>query len=281
MRSMGGYRSGHFFVLIATLLIASLLTGCDLVTGPTPTPTLVPTQVVQATPTATSLKVSTPTPAPTRTPAPTATPFDLAQALGIPPLDTLLARSTSLTEYSFNYKVMQEENGAIVLSGKAYVKGTRLRQELFVQGQRAVIFTDSKRSLYQILFSDQKTAVKLDPSDIGNQAVNPSESVLALRQDSQLVSAEIMHGESSAVFAITTPEATLKYWVWIEKGLPLRIETVANDGQAILDFSDYSFGPQPDELFELPKGTKIVEAATNQPKLPDAGPVIPTPSRTY
>ena len=38
--------------------------------------------------------------------------------------------------------------------------------------------------------------------------------------------AEIMHGESSAVFEITTPDATLKYWVWIEKGLPLRIEAV-------------------------------------------------------
>ncbi len=259
MRSMGRYWSGPFFVLIA-LLISPLLAGCDLVTGPTPTATPIPTPVVQV--------------------APTATPYDLAKALGIPPLETLLAKSTDVTEYSFNYKVMEEDNGPIIISGKAYVKGTKLRQELFIQGQRAVIFTDSKRSLYQVLFSDQKTAVKLDVGDIGNQAVNPSESVQTLREKSQLVSAEIMHGESSAVFEMTTTDATVKYWVWIDKGLPLRIEAVANTGQAILDFSDYRFGAQSDELFELPQGTKIVEVASNQPKLPNAGPAIPTPSRS-
>ncbi len=280
MRSMGRCWSGPFLAL-AALLLTLPLAGCDLVAGLAPTPTPVPTPVVQVIPTATPTPVSTPTPAPTATPLPTATPYDLAKALGIPPLDTLLARSASLTEYSFNYKVMEEDGGPSIISGKAYVKGTKLRQELFVQGQRAIIFVDSSRPLYQILFSDQKTAVDLNVGDIGNQAVNPSESVETLRQNSQLVSAEIMHGESSAVYEITTADARIKYWIWIDKGLPLRIETVATGGQAILDFSDYHFGPQPDELFELPQGTKIVEAATNEPKLPDTGPAIPTPSRTY
>jgi len=281
MRSTRRYWLGLLAAVIPTLLLATpLLAGCGLA-APSPTPTPIPTtQILRPVSTATRVAM-TPSPSPTRAPASTPTPYDLGAALGIPPLDTLLAKSENLTEYTFNYKVIPEEAGPIIMSGKAYVKGTKLRQELFVQGQRAVIFADSRRALYHILYSDQKTAVKLDLSKIGNQAVNPNESVQSLRDSSRLISAEIMHGESSAVFEVTTPEATLKYWIWVAKGLPLRIEAVAKGQRVILDFSDYRFGAQSDMLFELPPGTKIVEAATSQPTMPNTGPAIPTPSKTY
>lgn len=245
-------RTKNLFLMTALLTVLALLLASCAPAAPTTAPTHAPTTVPTV--------PVTPTLAATATPKP---------AAGVSPSD-LAAKAKGITEYSFDFKVTAV---GMTMTGKNYVKGDKLRQETTVAGMKAVTLVDfSKKTAYTVM-TEQKMAVKVDFSQEAS-AERPGERVAALPSDAKLVGTETIGGKSAAVFQFSSGEGPVKLWIWTERGVPLKVETTSAGREAVMEFSNYEFGPLADSLFELPAGVQVVDVPAAIPGMP-GGPPAP------
>ena len=209
-------------------------------------------------------------PAPTATaPSPTKPATTTAPAGGVSITD-LANKAKGATEYSFNTKIT---SAGQAVSSKAYVKGTKMRNEMTVAGQKAVILLDLASKVAYTLLAEQKMAMKMDFSQAAANVENPGDKMDSLPSDSKFVGTDTVDGKPAAMYDVPSSQGTSRMWVWTERGLPLKVETTTPRGTTVVEYTDYQFGPQPDSLFELPPGTQVVDLPTGIP-----GILGPTPA---
>ncbi len=151
------------------------------------------------------------------------------------------------------------------LTAKTFVKSTKMRQEMSVGGQSTVLLADLANKVAYMVMVDQKMAMKLDASQAMDKAENPGERVGALPNTAKLVGTEVVDGKPAAVYEVSEASGTSKFWIWTERGLPLKIESSTPQGKSVVEFTDYKFEPQPDSLFVLPPGVQVVEMPAGIP----------------
>lgn len=271
--------------LVALVLALALAaTAC----GPAPAPAATETPPAKAAAVATSAPSPTPIPpsptaAPTATPkpaaptatkaaaaTPTAKPAATAQTAG-GPLADLLARAKGTTDYSYDY-TMSLSN--MKMSGTAYVKGSKMRQEMDLGGMKTVTLMDFSKKVAYTLLPDGKTATKMDLSATATtSSQTPGDQVSSLPADAKVIGTETVDGKPATIVQATVSGYTQKIWVWTERGLPLKFEMNTGSGLVTAQFSNYKFGPQADNLFELPAGVQVTEGPTGAPG------AAPTPKR--
>ena len=222
-----------------------------------PTPTQVPPAPTTP-PTPTAVPTATPIP-PTPTLAPTATTSPSPTPTAVRALDSriaaLLAKSAGISEYSYDFKM---NLSGIDLSGTAYVKGAKMRQETMIAKTKIVQFLDMAKKVMYTLSPDGKTATRMDLSQMAaGQSQTPGDMVSALPADTQIVGTETIDGKKATIIQAVVKGLTQKIWVWDEKGLPLKYEMTVGSDEVSASFSNYKFAAQPDKLFELPKGVTI------------------------
>lgn len=260
------------FIAGAALALIISASACGQPAASNVTPAAAPTKAaaaatVAATPTQ-------PAPAPTK---PAATPTTAAASptkpasAGATSLADLTNKAKGNTEYSVSSKISVAGQA---ISSKTYTKGDKTRQEMTIAGQKTVMLLDQTSKTAYTLLEAQKSAIKLDFSKAVSDIENPTENVASLPKDAKFIGNETLDGKSASVFEVTTTEGTGKIWIWTERGLPLKVENPAAGGKAIIEFTDYQFGPQPDSLFVLPEGTQILDIP--MPNLPGN---IPVPGR--
>ena len=264
---------------ILVLALALAITACGSTPAPTatataPTKAATPTAVATVAPSPTPVPPS-PTAAPTATPKPaapsattaaaattTAKPAATDQAAG-GPLAELLARAKGTTEYSYDYTMSLSSTK---MAGKAYVKGSRMRQEMDLGGIKMVTLMDFSKKVAYTLLPDGKTATKMDLSaTAAASSQTPGDQVSSLPADAKVIGTETVDGKPATIIQVTVGGYTQKYWVWTERGLPLKLEMNTGSGLVTAQFSNYKFGPQADNLFELPAGVQITEGPTGAP----------------
>ncbi len=251
------------WLLLGTALSALLTAGCA---AAAPSQPAAPPAAAAPLTTA-AVSTNTPMPSPSATPAPTAT----STAASGPSVADLAARARQNTEYSFTLRVTA---AGVSYSGKTYVKGMKIRQEASVGGQNVIFILDGEQKVAYVVMVDQKTAMKVDFSQIASQVENPVEQVSALPPDVRYVGTETVDGKTAAVYEVVSGQTKSKMWIWTERGLPLKIQADSPSGPATVEFLDYQFGPQPDSLFELPPGVQVTEIPGG---LPTMVPVPPKP----
>jgi outer membrane lipoprotein-sorting protein len=218
-----------------------------------PSPTPVPPTATPVPPTPTT------PPTATRTPVVTPTPARLSNAIV-----SLLARSKGITEYSFDLKLSVSAGGktAEVIAGTYYVKGTRYRLEMEMEGIEVHSVGDySTRTIYTWL-PGQKTARKAQMTEpTPGQAQTPSDVVSTLSPDAKIIRTERIDGKAATVIETSTKSSTasILIWIWDEKGMPLKLETQTSGATVTATYSSYKFAKQADSLFVLPKGMTIRE----------------------
>lgn len=156
------------------------------------------------------------------------------------------------------------------MTTKSYIKPTKMRQDATVSGQTVTILVDLTKNLAFMLMPEQEIAVKLDFSEAAAQINNPVEEVSSISSDAQLVGSEIVDGKQATVYEYRVGSASTRLWIWTERGLVLKQVTTEGGDTSLVEFTDYSFDPIPDNIFELPPGTEIVE-------LPGMGPGVMLP----
>lgn len=267
-----GFSRGTLAVILALSLV--FIVACAQPAAAPTAPAATPTKpAAVSTPTAPPPAAATPQAKATQAPAaasPTKPPATSAPA-GVSVAD-LANKAKGATEYSLTTKMTA---GGQTISSKTYVKGTKTRSEATIGGQKAVTLLDVSTKVAYTLLADQKMAMKLDFSQAAASAENPGEKIGSLPSDSKFVGSETVDGKAAAVYEVPTPQGTAKMWIWTERGLPLKVETSTSQGKAVIEYTEYQIGPQPDSLFELPPGTQVVDLPTGIPGIQGTIPVPP------
>jgi outer membrane lipoprotein-sorting protein len=191
--------------------------------------------------------------------APTATP---APAPAAPGLSQLAERARGVSEYSFD---TQMTVAGETLTARYYMKGDGMRQEMSVGGMRSILLIDMSQGTAHMLMPDEKMAMKIDFSEAMAEIEAPGELVGSLPASARQVGTETIDGKEAAVYEVTEGPNQGKFWLWTERGLPLKVEAESPEGKVSIVFTNYQFGPQPDSLFELPPDTEVIEFPINIP----------------
>ena len=268
---MPHYRSFSIVAIILALVVALGACGSSTPASPTAAATAAPTKAASPTappPTMTPLSSTLPTSTVAAAPTGAISPSELA------------AKARTASEYSFDLKISAPGQN---LTGKMYVKGTKLRVEANIAGQSSVLISDTATKVSYMTVAGQNMAMKVDFGQVAAEAPNPSEQVTRIPADAKFVGNETIDGKPAAVYETNTPPSTVtsaqgvtRYAIWIERGLPLRIETTTAAGKTTIEFSNYQFSPQPDSLFQLPPGTNVIDVLSSLTN-PLGGLPIPTP----
>ena len=213
--------------------------------APSPAPTSqAPT--VQAKPAATAAPTATSTPEPAAKPTTAAAPS----------ASQLSEKAKGLTEYSFDAHI---DAAGQTITATYHVKGDKIRQQISVAGQESALLLDTTKQTAYMLLPAEKMAMKLDFSQAASRMENPGQRAKSLPANARVVGTETIDGKQAVVYEVPDGAGQGKFWMWADRGLPLKIETSTPEGKVTVLFTNYDFSSQPDSLFELPADTEIVD----------------------
>lgn len=89
---------------------------------------------------------------------------------------------------------------------------------------------------------------------------SPTSDVSGIMDYSPIITGtETIDGKVCQVISFDqTGAGSVKMWLWEEKGLPLKMEMVANGTTTTIVYNNIDFSDIPDSIFELPDGVTIV-----------------------
>ena len=244
------------FVLVLLLGIISLLVvGCG--GGGEPSPT------VTASPEATPAPTATETPMATETPAKTAEP-------------TATEPSSELEEVLNRVKDVGSARFDILFSGldtppstiQVWVKTDpdRQRVETTTEGETVILLVDHGAETMYMYMPSQNTAYLSDYSEAPESELE--ETLDILDYNPTVVGTEVLDGKTCLVVTFTDEEGVFgKWWIWKDKGFPIRVEATTPQGTVVAEYTNFDFGDFSDSVFQLPAGVEIVEF----PTYPDYG----------
>lgn len=269
--------ASSLLVLLALLLAVSCAAQPPAPTPAPATPTVAPATPTPVSPTATPIPPTatpippTPTTAPSATPTVAETPTAAESASGLSVAD-LLARIEGNAEYSFDMAMNIEATGSSSqMEGKGYVKGSKMRMEISAAGQPVTMILDSSAGVVYMLMemAGKKQAIKMDANKLVSQnnqvpTDSPTKQLAEVISKSKMVGVDVVDGHPATVYEMKADDgsSTVKYWVWLEKGVPLKVEVdnIADQQSKIsIEYKNYQFAPQPDSLFEVPSDYAVVE----------------------
>ena len=264
---------------ILTLLLALVLVASACAAAPTPTPTSAPTSTPAPNRAPAQAAAVSPTAAvqatATRAPA-AATPAPAGAATGGSALNDLMARARANTEYSVEFRMTA---GTVPITGKSFFKGKKMRQEMGTGQEAVVVIVDLDTKEATNFMPALGLAFKVDFTQVAMDAQRPDDRVGQLPANARQVGTETVDGKPAVVFEFTEQAATNKMWIWAEKGVPLKVETTAAGQKTLIEYLNYQFTPQPDNLFTLPAGVSLMDI----PVPPGGGvpnvPNVPIPGR--
>ena len=203
---------------------------------------------------------------PEQTPADTQGPSssDKAGNSGDGEVTALLAKSKEIKEISFEYEIIEGKERAA--SGGAWVKGSRVKNEITVDGQTMASIYDTAKGEAYMYVKGEKTATlsELTPEITGffQTPTNFYDDVDVSMV--KIVDTETYDGHKCKVMSIVdeTGWEESKMWVSVEYGIPLRIETDDAAGLLVLEYKNIKVGSVPDDVFQLPKGVEILDMRT-------------------
>jgi hypothetical protein len=222
--------------------------------APSPTPAVVPMATAQSRPTATL--------------PPRATAAAEVSAA------TLISRAllNQPKEYSFEtYSVTIAKNTdkRTDSQGRGFVKGDRYRIELLQGEQFTTIILDGQKNVMDMLMlpKGQKVAVHFT-SDVLSKSLQvesrtPREQIESLTRVAWISGKESVDGHPTTIFETRNAGGEIlgRYWIWIERGMLVRIERRQPDRTIFVEYMNHVVGPQPDDLFSVPADYKVEDGS--------------------
>ncbi|MBC9784317.1 outer membrane lipoprotein carrier protein LolA [Heliobacterium chlorum] len=221
-----------FSVLLGTILVATLISGCGggQQTQPSTQTSSTSHQEAQAPNTSDDLK-------------------------------TLLAKTKDIKTIS--YTMVMTSDGKELAKSKMWMKGPKLKMEMSDGPMKGIFYVDSDKKVAYTYIPEQNTAMKMDmaqfeskknktPLDYGEQ-LETDETKYSILGDQEL------RGELCKVIETKDKENVSKLWISKNLGLPIRVESKDNGTLSTIDFIDFETADIPDGQFELPTGVQIVD----------------------
>ncbi len=163
-------------------------------------------------------------------------------------LSLILMAAAAVTAADFSADVIHKGKGYTGES-KVYVQGNKVRMEPKGQNQYSIVRTDLSRTW--VVMPDQRMYMesKYDPSQVPQEKIRGEIS-------RKLVGAETVDGHPTQKYEVTYKDGgkVMKSHQWVATDIDFPIKTAAIDGSWSMEYRNIRMGPQPDSLFEIPKG---------------------------
>jgi len=152
--------------------------------------------------------------------------------------------------------------------GKFFISGKKVRMEMEAQGMKSIIISNGSGEAYMYMPATN-TAMKTPlPKEKPADAWAESEEDLA---DMKIVGHEKIDGCQCVVVTVAAAEGSMKMWLREDIGMPVRMETGDASNKMVIEYKNFKIGAQPDSLFELPAGAKVMDMSNlqNMPQMPN------------
>lgn len=173
-------------------------------------------------------------------------------------VSAIFAKAATISSMSFDFTVTSDEGK---MTGKACVKGTKMKTETTVEGEKMIYIYDSKSGDVITYFPEQNMAMKTNFSkEMGGLIQIPAEySDNTASEDIKTVGKETIDGLSCIVLNIVDKENKEEYKMWVSEkyGIPVRVESTDENGKSVIEYKNIKVGSVQDSEFELPKGVEI------------------------
>ncbi len=237
----------------AALAVATLtfvVTGCS---GAAPAPTAPPATVPPAPATAPTKPAATQAAATQQSSTQPIAAVATKPAASVTTAD-LITRARSNRDYSAELKA--SVSGATIMTAKYFSKGAKVRVEMSVMGLEVVSLVDLDAETVLSWDPADKEATRAPADEVMEQLMVPSEFVGALPSGAKVTGSETVDGKPATVVEVASTGD--KYWIWTDKGLPLKGDMTSNNTKGSVAFTNYKLEAQPDGLFQQPPDLKIV-----------------------
>lgn len=226
--------------------------------APEPTSTAVPTKAPEPTAAPTATKAPATVAKPTDTPAPKAA-VDLPSLIGVAQKNDSYSFESTMTLPASS---TQKE-----IKSKGYVRGKEFfRSDGEIGGMQSTMIVDLTTNTAWMITTvgGQKSAMKTDLSGLvesNKQGESPT-ALFDTLASAKPAGLDTVDGKPAAVFERKDDslKTTTKSWIWIERGVPLKVEVTGPDSAVTtIMYSNYQFGSQPDDLFKVPADATILD----------------------
>ena len=188
-------------------------------------------------------------------------------------LDELFARGKKVEGMSFDFIMTMEQE---VMSGKMWMQGDQVKSEFSSEGHKIINIFDSE-AVYTYI-PDENTAIKFVLSEYMVEDEQKVDTPFDYIEDidneviTQLAT-ETYDGIKCKVLLVKEKDTGVasKMWVREDYGIPMRIETVDEDGtQMVIEYKNLQVGKLPADTFRLPSGVEVQDMSEMMQMLPGA-----------
>lgn len=174
-------------------------------------------------------------------------------------LTKILAKAERPTELSYDMQITGAD-GTIVTT-TVYIKGTKIRQESNIGGQKVIMLGDTEGIMYTY-YPVQNMAVKMDfqeSMESGEIEKDPFEVLDELMETVTVLGYEYIGEKRCVVVEYKMDNFTQKMWIWERYGMPIKIETTTDQGISKIEYLNIETHDIDDTLFILPEGVTVTD----------------------
>ncbi|MGI5920301.1 MAG: LolA family protein [Syntrophomonadaceae bacterium] len=156
---------------------------------------------------------------------------------------------------------INEQGTTMVSKSKIWTSNGKYRVETEVNGVKTIVITNDKG---ETMFYDpaNNTVMKMPAAQ---NDVKPPADWSKDAGKYKVVGTEKRDGYDCVVITTVDNAENTKMWVVKKTGLPVRVESAPANGTAVvIEYKNYKFGSQPDDLFTVPAGAQVI----TMPSLP-------------
>jgi len=161
---------------------------------------------------------------------------------------------------SVKYDMVTTDNGEIVSTGTAWLKGNNMRVDTTAEGQAVVVIVNGDNRVSYMYQPDENKALKTVLDEVPESVTGDVEALMNLNPT--IIGTETIDGMRCTVIEYVVmekpEEVKMKQWVWLKYGLPVQVEMTSPSGTSRTEMRNFDFGSISGTTFGLPAGVEII-----------------------
>lgn len=160
---------------------------------------------------------------------------------------------------SVKYDMVTIENGEVVSTGTAWLKGNNMRIDTTAEGHAMVMIVNGDDRVSYMYQPDENMALKTVLDEVPESVTGNVEALMDLNP--AIIGTETIDGMRCTVIEYVVmekpEEVKIKQCIGLKYGLPVQTEMTSPAGTMRTEMKNFDFGRISDTTFELPAGVEI------------------------
>lgn len=179
-------------------------------------------------------------------------------------LKELLEKSKNISSIQYDLIISVPNSNIKPAQQKVWLKGYKQRIDIFEEGEvTAIYILDYEKKISWNYIPKEEVALEIDLQDALNFAGKSIlEETQSINVNSKVIATETYEGkECLVILSEGTNNESAKIWLWKEKGIVVKMETLAssNISLLIMEYKNISFSDLSDTVFQIPEGVQIIK----------------------